>query len=433
MIKFPHVRAALLRTPWAIMEDRLEAISEVVERRAEGIYLSQEEIAAFKGERRFNGMIDLFAMAESGLVEGRASASGPVNGGGMIAVINVMGVIAQHASQVDNISGPGGTSTERLSNSMRSAIADPNVTAIILNVDSPGGNVNGVQALAEEIYKARGKKPIVAQCNSLMASAAYWIGAACDEIVMTPGSQAGSIGVYALHRDISAAAEKEGFKFTHISAGKYKTEGNQFEPLHDEARVAMQKTVDAYYGDFTKAVAKYRGVSVNDVRHGFGEGRTEKDGDAVVAGMADSVGTLDETIRRLASGKKSGGYKAEHLPVLDANAAKACLVTAQDGKYYVANSSWPEQMVVTMELLDGSAHGLSFNDGSLKIKMENGEATYEAVGRTIVDGTILFTLKEGSAIVPFKSAEDIAKENAGAAASREMFRRRRHAHRLRQR
>lgn len=330
--RFPHLRAAIVRTPWAILPDRLEAIAEVVERRFEGIRLSEDEIAAIKGSRDPNGSVSLFALdaggnmgiiAQTELVALREQGQGPA-AGSMIAVINVMGVIAQHAHQVDNISGPGGTSAERVSNSFRSAMSDPAVRAIVLNVDSPGGNVHGVQAVANEIFKARGRKPIVAQVNSTMASAAYWLGAAADEIVVTPGGQVGSIGVYALHKDVSAAAAMEGVKFTFISAGKYKVEGNQFEPLTDEATAAVQKGVNAYYTDFTNDVARFRGVKVAEVRNGFGEGRMEKDRDAVKAGMADSVATLDETLRRLASTKPSAGARADLIvPDLAAEALEA--------------------------------------------------------------------------------------------------------------
>ncbi len=315
--RFPLLRAAILRDPWAILPDRLEAISEVVERRAEGIRLSPDEIASVKGTRAVNGTVEFFGASGDGditPVELSSFMASTANSGqppSVIAVINVMGIIAQHASQVDDISGPGGTSTERLSRSFRSAMADPSVTAIVFNIDSPGGSVSGVEALANEIFKARGKKPIISQVNSLMASAAYWIGAAADEIVMTPGSQAGSIGVYALHKDISKASDNEGVKFTFISAGKYKVEGNSFEPLSDEARAATQKSVDSYYADFTSAVAKFRGVKISDVRNGFGEGRVEKDTFAVEAGMADKIATLDETLRRVATMKPKGSMRAE--------------------------------------------------------------------------------------------------------------------------
>ncbi|MES0076958.1 S49 family peptidase, partial [Mesorhizobium sp. M0058] len=258
---FPHLRAALMSAPWAIEQGRLEAIVEVVERRIEGTRLSAEEIALIKGERQPNGVVSLFMLnSRSGMVESRQERSSTPAAGSAVAVISVFGIIAQHASQVDDISGPGGTSTDRVSQSLNKALNDPSVGSIVLNIDSPGGSVSGVQALANEIYKARGPKPIIAQVNSLAASAAYWIASSADEIVMTPGATAGSIGVYALHRDVSKAAEMEGFKFTFISAGKFKVEGNQFEPLNDEAFAANKKMIDAYYSDFTSSVARGRGV-----------------------------------------------------------------------------------------------------------------------------------------------------------------------------
>jgi signal peptide peptidase SppA len=165
-----------------------------------------------------------------------------------------------------------------------------------------------VQALADEVYSARGKKPIIAQVNSFMASAAYWIGSAADEIVMTPGAEAGSIGVYMMHKDVSAAAEQDGVKVTFIKAGKYKTEGNAFEALGAEALTAFQATVDSFYVDFTKAVARNRSVDVSAVTEGFGQGRMVKDYAAVKAGLADSVATLDQTLKRL--GKSSPPKKS---------------------------------------------------------------------------------------------------------------------------
>ncbi|RUM06809.1 S49 family peptidase [Rhizobium chutanense] len=319
--RFPHLRAAIMQQPWAIMPDRLEAIAEVVERRVEGIRLSPEEIASIKGERRPNGVATLFNGDTGQLMDVSAAASGTSPSASVIAVISFFGIVAQHASQVDDISGPGGTSTERVGNSLRAALNDPSVKAIVINFDSPGGNVNGIQVLADEIYNSRGQKPIVAQVNSLCASAAYWVACSCDEIVMTPGAMAGSIGVYSLHQDVSRAVDAAGLKFTFISAGKYKVEGNSFEPLSEEAGQAAQSNVDAFYSDFVSAVARGRGVSVDDVIGGFGEGRVVKDKQAVKAKMADRVDTLDGTIRRLSSAKKSASAKANAVDLLDAQSA----------------------------------------------------------------------------------------------------------------
>lgn len=326
MTNFPHLTAAIVRHPWAIMPDRLQAIAEVIERRVEGYRLSREEIAAIKGERQPNGVATYFGLDHSGLITPQAAgpAGANSNAGSMIAVISIFGIIAQHASQVDDISGPGGTSTERVSDSLKKAVADPSVSSIVLNIDSPGGNVNGVQALAGEIFKARDQKPIIAQVNSLAASAAYWLASSASEIVVTPGGMVGSIGVYTLHQDVSKAVDAAGLKFTFISAGKYKVEGNSFQPLSDEAAKASQAVVNSFYGDFTGDVARGRGVPVDQVRSGFGQGRLVKDHDAIKAKMADRVATLDATIKRLMARKPGqGGRSAGAQVAAGATAAAA--------------------------------------------------------------------------------------------------------------
>jgi len=327
-LQLPHIRQAITNMPWAILPERASDIMAVIERRIAGERLPPEQIAAIKGPREMpNGILLRFDGSEIGAqdvhddeAEGQrrsrdaaatllvAGPTGATAGGGMVGVINIHGVIAQHARQVDNVSGPGGTSCERVSLALRQAMADPNIGSIVFNIDSPGGNVFGVQALAAEIFAARGKKRMVAQANSLMASAAYWIGSAADEIVVTPGGQVGSIGVVALHEDWSVAAEKAGVKYTFIHAGKFKVEGNSLQPLGEEAQAAIQADVDAYYRDFVRAVAKHRGVGVRDVLDGFGQARTVKDAGAVDQKMADRVDTLDATLNRMlrGSGKANG-------------------------------------------------------------------------------------------------------------------------------
>jgi signal peptide peptidase SppA len=290
------------------MPGQLEAIAELVERRAEGVRLSTEEIAELRGDRA-NGLLILHSAETLEVVAAQSQAGGAGGQGAVIAVISVFGVLAQRTSMMDELCGSGGTSVERAAASFRSALSDPAVASIVLNFDSPGGSVYGIQAFADEIFKARGQKPIVAQVNSLAASAAYWLATAADEIVVTPGGEVGSIGVYGLHRDVSKAAEQQGVKFTLISAGKYKTEGNQFEPLSEEAMAAAQSMVDSYYSDFTSAVARGRGVSASDVVNGFGEGRTVKDKQAVKLGMADRVAPIEDTLRRL-SGKRASPAKS---------------------------------------------------------------------------------------------------------------------------
>ncbi|MDP9192287.1 MAG: signal peptide peptidase SppA [Acidobacteriota bacterium] len=249
---------------------------------------------------RLEGML---AAAKSGLEIKAARRSQQQQGA--VAVIPVYGTITQRGGGLFEMMF-GGTSAEALTSQIRAAMGEESIKAIVLDVDSPGGTVSGVQEAFESIYAMRGQKPITAVANSLMASAAYWLASAADTIVVTPSSQTGSIGVFTVHEDISAMAEKAGVKVTMISAGKYKTEGNEFEPLSDEARAAIQRRVDNYYSSFTGAVAKGRGVTPSAVRGGFGEGRVVGADEAVSLGMADRIGTLESTL----AGFGVSGYSA---------------------------------------------------------------------------------------------------------------------------
>lgn len=283
-MKYARLLAEFYATPWAILPERLAVISAVLHRAADGARLSAEEIRSAIGD------------APEAAAERRTrDASAP----GSIAVLPLFGIVSHRIHQVQDISGPGGTSAEGFGKTLRLAVQDPNVAAIVLDIDSPGGSVYGVPELADEIHAARAKKKIVAVANSMAASAAYWIGSAATELMVTPSGEVGSIGVWTGHEDWSKNLEMKGIKVSLISAGKHKVEGNPYQPLDEEARAAIQQSVNDYYGMFVRAVAKHRGAKAADVRDGFGEGRLVRAAEAVSAGMADGVATLDETIARL--------------------------------------------------------------------------------------------------------------------------------------
>jgi capsid assembly protease len=237
-------------------------------------------------------------LAARGELQGRDVVAGHSSGG--VALLRLSGVITQRSNIFTMMFG--GTSTESFSERLRAAVSDPSVGTIVIDVDSPGGGVYGIHELATEIYNARKQKRIVAQINSLGASAAYWIASAAHQINVTPSGELGSIGVFAVHYDVSRANEKLGINPTYISAGKFKVESRPDSPLDEGARDYMQKRVDDYYGQFVDAVAKGRGVTTAKVRSGFGEGRVVGAADSVRLGMADRVSTLSETLQTALAG-----------------------------------------------------------------------------------------------------------------------------------
>jgi signal peptide peptidase SppA len=206
---------------------------------------------------------------------------------------------------VDDISGPGSTSTQQFSAVLRQMLADDTVGQILIDIDSPGGSVYGVSELAGEIVKARAQKPVIAVANSLAASAAYWIGCSASEFYVTPGGEVGSIGVWQAHFDYSKALEEDGVKPTLISAGKFKVEGNPYVPLDEHAQAFMQSRVDDYYNAFVEAVAVGRGVSISDVRNGMGEGRVLGAEAALAMNMVDGISTFDEVLSKMQTSIKT--------------------------------------------------------------------------------------------------------------------------------
>jgi ClpP class serine protease len=149
------------------------------------------------------------------------------------------------------------------------------------------------------VLRARTLKPIIACAQYQMCSAAYWVGSCATEIVAPVSALLGSIGVFAIHEDLSKALEQEGIKLTHISAGKYKTDGNSAEPLSDSARARIESHVAATYERMTADIALGRGITPAVVRASYGEGAVVTASEALAAGMVDRIATLDDTLARV--------------------------------------------------------------------------------------------------------------------------------------
>lgn len=288
------ILSAFASQVWALEPKYLETMSAVLQRWAAGVPATPEVMA------------DVEAAQAARAARKQAAA----NVGGGIAVLSLYGLITQRAAMVDEISGSGGTSTQKFSQSFREAMGDDTIGGIIIDIDSPGGSVFGVQDLYDEIMAARGIKPVYGFVNSLCASAAFWIGSACTQLYATKGSQAGSLGVYTCHENFAEAMKMAGISVEFISAGKYKVEGASNGPLTDEGRAFTQSQINAYYSAFASSVAKGRGTPIGQARDGMGEGRCLLAEDALAAGMIDGIDTFDGVVKRMSKAMKATGPNA---------------------------------------------------------------------------------------------------------------------------
>lgn len=294
-MRYTHIAHYIASTLWSILPEKMDELLSVFAFRAAGHSFTAEEIQARIG----NG-----------------SRGADASKRGAVAVIPLRGVIAHRMGAMEESSG--GMSAERFTAMVKAAAADPQIATIVLDVDSPGGTIPGVPEAADAVYEARGSKRIVAVANSMMASAAYWIASQASEIVAIPSAidrSIGSIGVFAVHQDLSNHLKQEGIAVSLIKAGKHKADGNPFEPLSDESRAHIQASVDGAYRQFLQAVARGRGASVSEVKAGYGEGRALPAPDALKAGLIDRIATFDEVIGGLV-GKSSASMRADLNPVV---------------------------------------------------------------------------------------------------------------------
>ncbi len=274
---YRRIVEAFAETPWAIQPEKLAAIRSLLELRAAGVTLTEDDIKARLG----------------GDPPPRRQAST----NGAVAILPIFGTIAQRMGAMTNMSG--GTSIDTLNADVHAADENPRVVTTLLHVDSPGGSVRGISELADTLRQVRTRKRVISVIDAVAGSAAYWLAAQADEVIITPSGEAGSIGVFAAHEDISGALEEAGVKMTLVSAGPNKTEGSPFTALTPEAKAAIQRRVDAAYGRFVSDVAKGRRVSVETVKNNFGGGRMLSADDALAAGLVDRIAPFDQVLAEL--------------------------------------------------------------------------------------------------------------------------------------
>ena len=273
-----HLLAQCLSVPWAMMPERMAAYAAVLASHYAGTLPPARSAAD---------------------IQAASARNSPAPRSGNIAVIPVMGAIVEWPGQIDICDG--GTSTRQISSALAQAENDETVSQILMVFSTPGGSVYGMPELCDDINRVKASKPVFGVAQSLAASAGYWALSQCTEAYCSPGGEVGSIGVYSGYENISKALEMAGVSVELFSAGKFKTELSPFggDGLSDEAKAYQIQRANDYYVMFTKGVAKGRGVGIDAVRNGMGEGRVLGADAALAAGMIDGIDTFEGVVKRM--------------------------------------------------------------------------------------------------------------------------------------
>jgi signal peptide peptidase SppA len=272
---------------WCILPAKLDEITTFLSSRLNG-----EQVA-----------IDIAALQTKN--GNRAGETYQVQDG--VAVIPVNGVLGKKMNLMTSFSG--GTSTELLRRDIQSALGDPSVKAIVLDVDSPGGTVDGTKEAADLVFNGRSQKPIIAYANGLMASAAYWIGSAAHEVIASPTASVGSLGVATMHFDRSGRDSMTGVKRTVLTTGQFKAIAGDEKPLSKEGRDYVLGLMKPVHDTFADSVASHRGMDINVVHDSVMNGRVWIGKQAQDVGLVDHIGNLGDAIalaQQRAKSRQSG-------------------------------------------------------------------------------------------------------------------------------
>jgi capsid assembly protease len=288
--RYAHLLSFVVDHPWAITPEMGSLIAQILARQVAGLKASDEDLAA--------------------ALVNRDNLPQPKQGGGY-AVLPIHGVIAPRMNLLSNISG--GTTFEGLSQQLEELMANKAVRTIVLDINSPGGSVAGASEFSRQVMAARAKKSIIAQVHPMAASAAYWVASAASKIHASPSAMVGSIGVYAIHDDLTASFEKLGVKRQVLSAGEGKADGVEGFPLSAEGVARRQALIDDAYARFVGDVVRGRGKGMTTERvRSEWKAHVYSATEALDRGMVDRICTLNDTIAELETGAEPGRVAAAH-------------------------------------------------------------------------------------------------------------------------
>lgn len=317
-MKYRRVIQAFQSTPWAILPAKLNEIIAFLELKAAGDKISESDVQAF-------------------FDDDEREREPPTPPPQSIAVIPIHGVLARRMNMMTRASG--GTSLASVSKALRESVASSSVKAIILDIDSPGGEVMGITELHAEILKARRSKPVTAFVSGMAASAAFHLASAAQEITATPSAMLGSIGVIGVHIDESQAMKDAGLGVTLKTAGKFKADASGLVPLSEEGEEELQRRVDEAHSVMIRDIAKGRGLSASVVRKSFGDARVVESKLALELGMIDKIETFDAAIARAGSGKPANASGVDSRTRAEGGTTVEAVIPQGDGAVIAADVS----------------------------------------------------------------------------------------------
>jgi signal peptide peptidase SppA len=212
-----------------------------------------------------------------------------------IAIIPVEGTLVHKTRGIDALSGL--RSYVDIQQEIEDAATDPTIKGILLEIDSPGGEVAGAFDVADTVYSARATKPLIAVANNDAFSAAYLLASAAQRIYVSRTSGVGSVGVIVSHLDMSGNDEKMGYRYTIVSAGARKADFNPHAPLSEEAKSVLEGEIARTYGLLVNTVARNRGLPEAAVRGT--EAGLFFGSDALNVKFADRLGTRQDALADL--------------------------------------------------------------------------------------------------------------------------------------
>lgn len=301
-----RVLDALLTQQWAIQEDHLRAMVEVV-------------------NRDHGPALEALASRRDKPLDNTHRTT--VRDG--VAIVPVVGPLFRYANLFTMLSGASSLGT--IATDFQAALDDRTVRAILLNVDSPGGEVNGIAEMASMVMAARGRKKIAAHIGHSGASGAYWIASAAELVTAAPTALVGSVGAVMTIRDTRKVDEARGIRTIEIVSSQ--SPDKRVDPATDAGVAKLQAVVDRIAEEFVSAVANQRGVTTEKVLADFGKGGLLVGADAARAGMVDGVSTFESVLASLIAETTGGGDQRRSFFTMERKMTEITTVAALRAAY----------------------------------------------------------------------------------------------------